>query len=68
MSTPSSFWETVSTYCSHLAPVTGPLLAALGDTADALDNASRRTPAPRRFDPTVPDPRLLRAVYTPEPE
>lgn len=63
---PSSFWDTVSSYCSHLAPVAGPLLAAFGDTAEALDNAGRRAPSPRRFDPSAPDPRLIRASYAPE--
>jgi hypothetical protein len=38
-----SFWTSLSSYCQELAPVAGPLLAAVGDTADAVDRAGRQT-------------------------
>jgi hypothetical protein len=38
-----SFWTSLSSYCQELAPVAGPLLAAIGDTADAVDRAGRQT-------------------------
>lgn len=36
----TTFWTTLAAYCSELAPVTGPLLKALGDTASAIERAS----------------------------
>ena len=36
-----SFWTALATYCQELAPVAGPLLSAVGDTADAVDRAGR---------------------------
>lgn len=38
-----SFWSTVASYASELAPVAGPLLAAVSDTAAALDRAESST-------------------------
>lgn len=35
-----SFWTTLATYCNELAPVTGPLLNAVADTAHAVDRAT----------------------------
>lgn len=37
----ASFWASLSSYCSELAPVAGPLFAAVGDTAAAIDRAGR---------------------------
>ena len=42
-----NFWTSLATYCQELAPVAGPLLAAVGDTADAVDRANRPTKALR---------------------
>lgn len=39
----TTFWTTLATYCSELAPVTGPLLNALGETASAIERADRST-------------------------
>lgn len=66
MPEPPSFWNHISTYCSELAAVAGPLLAAVGDTASALDRAERHTRAPLNL--STPDPRLLRADWPPEPD
>ena len=38
----SGFWGTIATYASELAPVAGPLLDAIGQTATAIDRAERR--------------------------
>ena len=40
--TESGFWGTIATYASELAPVAGPLLDAIGQTAMAIDRAERR--------------------------
>jgi len=43
-----SFWASLSAYCTELAPVSGPLLSAVGDTAAAIEragNPSRRISA-----------------------
>ena len=37
----TSFWASLSSYCEELAPVAGPLLAAVGDTAGAIERAGR---------------------------
>ena len=42
-----SFWTALSTYCQELAPVAGPLLSAVGDTAEAVDRAGRSSSALR---------------------
>jgi hypothetical protein len=42
-----SFWTALATYCQELAPVAGPLLSAVGDTADAVDRAGRSSSALR---------------------
>jgi len=42
-----SFWTALSSYCQELAPVAGPLLSAVGDTADAVDRAGRSSSALR---------------------
>jgi hypothetical protein len=39
----SSFWNQLATYCQELAPVAGPLLGAVGDTASAVERAGRQT-------------------------
>jgi hypothetical protein len=41
----ASFWTSLATYCQELAPVAGPLLGAVGDTASAVDRAGRSTKA-----------------------
>ncbi|MBM5801294.1 MAG: hypothetical protein FJ077_10790 [Cyanobacteria bacterium K_DeepCast_35m_m2_023] len=38
----NSFWGTLAGYASELAPVAGPLLNAIGQTADAIDRAEQR--------------------------
>jgi hypothetical protein len=38
-----SFWTALASYCQELAPVAGPLLSAVGDTAQAVDRAGRQT-------------------------
>ena len=40
---PPSFWTTLSAYASELAPVAGPLLTAVSDTATAIDRAGNQT-------------------------
>ena len=42
---PGSFWSTIASYTSELAPVAGPLLEAIGQTASAIDRAERQTRA-----------------------
>jgi hypothetical protein len=42
-----SFWTSLASYCQELAPVAGPLLSAVGDTAEAVDRAGRQTKALR---------------------
>ena len=42
-----SFWTALATYCQELAPVAGPLLSAVGDTANAVDRAGRSSSALR---------------------
>lgn len=39
------FWSTIAAYTSELAPVAGPLLDAIGQTATAIDRAERQTRA-----------------------
>lgn len=41
----ASFWQTVATYCNHLAPVAGPLLGITSNTAAAIHNAECETRA-----------------------
>ena len=36
------FWTTLANYATELAPVAGPLLEAIGHTANAIDRADRR--------------------------
>jgi hypothetical protein len=43
----TSFWTALASYCQELAPVAGPLLTAVGDTADAVDRAGRSSSALR---------------------
>jgi hypothetical protein len=47
MSAPAqdSFWSTVAAYSSELAHVAGPLLEAIGQTANAIERAERQTRA-----------------------
>lgn len=40
-----TFWSVLSDYTSELAPVAGPLLTAVADTAAALDRAGTTTRA-----------------------
>lgn len=42
-----SFWSSLATYCQELAPVAGPLLGAVGETANAVERANRQTKALR---------------------
>ena len=42
-----SFWNTLSSYCEELAPVVGPLLGCVAETADAIDRAGTQ-PKSRR--------------------
>ncbi|MFZ9655506.1 MAG: hypothetical protein ACO29V_07665 [Limnohabitans sp.] len=42
-----SFWTALASYCQELAPVAGPLLSAVGDTAEAVDRAGRSSSALR---------------------
>ena len=46
-SSSSSFWTSLSDYAAELAPVAGPLLAAVADTAAAIDRAGSSTRALR---------------------
>lgn len=46
MSSPT-FWTALASYCQELAPVAGPLLSAVGDTASAVDRAGRSASALR---------------------
>ncbi len=39
----ATFWTSLASYCQELAPVAGPLLSAVGDTASAVDRAGRST-------------------------
>ena len=41
----ATFWTSLASYCQELAPVAGPLLSAVGDTASAVDRAGRSTKA-----------------------
>lgn len=41
-------WSTLGAYAKALAPVTGPLLEAIGEVADAIDRAGRQS---RPFEP-----------------
>jgi hypothetical protein len=36
----TTFWRACARYCTELAPVAGPLLAALADFSGAVDRAS----------------------------
>ena len=38
----NSFWGTLAGYANELAPVAGPLLDAIGQTANAIDRAEQR--------------------------
>ena len=38
----SKFWTSIASYCQELAPVAGPLLSAVGETADAVERAGRK--------------------------
>ena len=35
-----TIWTSIARYCSELAPVVGPLLAATSDLANAVDSAA----------------------------
>lgn len=49
----SSFWTSLASYCNELAPVAGPLLGAIGETANAVDRAGRQTGALRAASRTL---------------
>jgi hypothetical protein len=53
MTSSSSFWATLASYCQELAPVAGPLLGAVGDTAEAVERAGRQTKALRASSRTL---------------
>ncbi len=38
-----SFWTSLASYCQERAPVAGPRLSAVVDTAEAVDRAGRQT-------------------------
>jgi len=38
-----NFWTTVATFCRELAPISGPLLDSIGQTAAAIDRAEHGT-------------------------
>ena len=40
----STIWTALARYCSELAPVVGPLLAATSDLANAVDRAGMQSP------------------------
>ena len=40
---PQSFWDALATYTSELAPVAGPLLSAVSETASAIERAGTQT-------------------------
>ncbi len=42
-SSSESLWSTIASYASELAPVAGPLLDAIGQTANAIDRAERQS-------------------------
>ena len=42
-SSSESLWSTIASYANELAPVAGPLLDAIGQTADAIDRAERQS-------------------------
>ena len=37
-----NIWGTIASYANELAPVAGPLLAAIGQTAEAINRAEQR--------------------------
>jgi hypothetical protein len=41
-----NFWSTIATFCRELAPISGPLLNCIGQTAAAIDRAESE---PRRL-------------------
>lgn len=49
----TSFWNQLASYCHELAPVAGPLLGAVGDTAEAVERARRPTQALRTASRTL---------------
>ena len=38
-----SIWGTIASYATEIAPVAGPLLDAIGQTANAIDRAERQS-------------------------
>lgn len=55
------FFQSLASYCEELAPVAGPLLSTVADTANAIDRANRRTDSLRA------DSRTLEIALLPEP-
>jgi hypothetical protein len=37
-----NFWTTIATYCRELAPISGPFLDTISQTAAAIDRAGNR--------------------------
>lgn len=66
-----SFWATLADYTSELAPVAGPLLAAVSDTAAAVDRAGSSTRSLRasnqRLDAQLLAPIDITTVPAPRP-
>jgi hypothetical protein len=38
-----NFWTTIATFCRELAPISGPLLDCIGQTAAAIDRADNES-------------------------
>lgn len=56
--TAPNFFTALSAFCQELAPVAGPLLAAVGETASAVDRANRISTTPTLPAPSSARPRL----------
>ena len=59
---PSSgtFWGTIASYATEIAPVAGPLLDAIGQTADAINRAERQSKSlEATWDELEESPKLL---------
>lgn len=63
-SSSSSFWSAIADYAAELAPVAGPLLAAVSDTAAAIDRAGT-SPRALRGSSAALDATLLPPIDVP---
>lgn len=54
-----SFWATLASYCTELAPVSGPLLSAVAETAQAVERASMQITALRSSSRSMRAPLLI---------